>query len=130
MSAIRADIDEELEKLEANGQSIEELAQLEDGTGQQFLDFGDKLDLKVGGMKPTESRIKIKAISRIVKGQIGDVDDDEVVTVIVTARNAGTKFDPLRDGGGKAIGKIRTTTLEPISVLPVSAEQADQILGL
>lgn len=125
----REEIDAAIAELE--GQTIEEMASVEeDSVGQTYLDFGDKLDLKLGGMKPTESRIKIKAISRAVKGQLDDSDDDQVITVLVTARAAGTAMTPLRDGGGTMIGKIRTTTLDPISVLPVTAEQADKILGL
>jgi hypothetical protein len=129
MSATREDIDQELAKLNESGHSIEELAQMsEESDGQQYLDFGDKLDLTLKGIKPTDSEIKIKAISRPIKGQLEG--DDEVITVMVTARLDGTSTVNKRDGDGKVIAKTRRHILTPVSVIPVTAEQADQILGL
>lgn len=125
----RKDIDEAIEEIEKGGQSIEDLAALgeEDG-GQQFLDFGDKLDLTQKGIKPTDSEIKIKAISRPIKGQLED--DDSTVTVLVTARLDGIALVNKRDGDGKVIAKTRRHVLTPVSVLPVTPDQADKLLGL
>lgn len=125
----RAAIDAEREALEA-GQSIEDLADgAEDEEGQQLLDFGDHLNLSVKGSKPTDSEIKVKAISRPIKGQLGDAGDDEVVTVLVTARLDQVAIVNKRDGDGRVVSKARRHTLTPISVYPVSQEQAALVLG-
>jgi hypothetical protein len=133
MSYTRDDIDAAIADIEEGdaAQSIEELAAItEDNSGQQFLDFGDTLNLAVKGSKPTDSEIKIKAVSRPIKGQVGDDGDDEVVTLLVTARLDKLEFITKRSGDGGAASKTRRGTYTPISVLPVTAEQADQILGL
>lgn len=125
----RQDIDEAIAEIEEGGQSIEDLAAIgEDSEGQQFLDFGDKLDLTQKGIKPTDSEIKIKAISRPIKGQLEE--DDATVTLLVTARLDGISTVSKRDGDGKVIAKTRRHVMTPVSVLPVTADQADKLLGL
>jgi hypothetical protein len=138
----RTAIDEEKERLDAmnngdggeGGQSIEDMAAAgegkEDEDGQTLLDFGDHLNLSVKGKKPTDSEIKIKAISRPIRGQLGDTNDDEVVTLVVTARLDQVSMVTKRDGDGRVANKTRRHTFTPISVVPISAEQADAVLGL
>lgn len=122
----RAAIDEEKAKL----RSVEDMQAdgVEDEEGQQLLDFGDQLNLSVKGKKPTDSEIKIKAISMPIKGQLGDVGDDEVVSLLVTARLDDLHFPKKRDGDGHVIAKKRRHIFTPISVYPVSQEQADALL--
>lgn len=127
----RADIDAEIEKLQ--GHSIEDMAegyQDEDESGQQLLDFGDTLNLTIKGSKPSDSEIKIKAISRPIKGQLGDDNDDEVVQFLVTGRLDQVQIVSKRDGDGKVVAKARRHVITPISVFPVTSGQADQLLGL
>lgn len=132
----RSAIDDEHAKLAAEtpgGQTLDQMAADEEGGENeqlQLLDFGDALNLTVRGRKPTDSEIKIKAISRPIKGQLGDANDDEVVTLLVTARLDGTSFIPKRNGDGDVIAKTRRHTFTPISVFPIDKEQADRALGL
>lgn len=124
----RAAIDEEKARL----RSVEDMQAeggVEDEEGQQLLDFGDQLNLSVKGKKPTDSEIKIKAISMPIKGQLGDVGDDEVVSLLVTARLDDLHFPKKRDGDGHVIAKKRRHIFTPISVYPVTEEQANALLG-
>lgn len=127
----RTMIDDEIEKIEGS-HSIEELAAEyeEEDSGQQLLDFGDTLNLTVKGSKPSDSEIKIKAISRPIKGQLGDSNDDEVVQFLVTGRLDEVRMVSKRDGDGKVVAKARRHVITPISVFPVTSDQADQLLGL
>lgn len=129
----RGEIDAELERLAADGRTIEELGEdpAEDEEGQQLLDFGDQLNLSVKGSKPTDSEIKIKAISRPIKGQLGDsAGDEETVTLLVTARLDQVALVSKRNGDGDVIAKMRRHTFTPISVFPLTAEQANLALGI
>ena len=129
----RAAIDAEHERIAAEeGQTLEQIAAAtpEDEEGQQLLNFGDHLNLAVKGSKPTDSEIKIKAISRPIRGQLGDTNDDEVVTLMVTARLDQVAMVSKRDGDGRVASKVRRHTFTPISVLPLTADQADRALGL
>jgi hypothetical protein len=128
----RADIDAAIDDLNA-GQSIEDMAEgvvEDDDSGQQLLDFGDSLNLSVKGKKPTDSEIKIKAISRPIKGQLGDSNDDEIVSFLVTGRLDEIRMVTKRDGDGRVAAKSRRHIVTPISVFPVTPAQADALLGL
>lgn len=126
----RAAIDEEYARI-GGGQTIEEMAESpEDEDGQTLLDFGDHVNLSLKGSKPTDSEIKIKAISRPIKGQLGDSNDDEVVTLLVTARLDQIAVVTKRDGDGGVAAKTRRHVFTPISVFPVSQEQANAVLGI
>lgn len=121
----------------ANGnggkKSLEEMAAeeeerlAEDDEGQVLLDFGDQQNLSLKGKKPQDSEIKIKAISRPIKGQLGDKGDDEYTTFLVRGRLDKVEFISKRDGDGKVTSKTRRHVLSPISVLPITDEQADML---
>ncbi|MET0604194.1 MAG: hypothetical protein ABW167_19575 [Baekduia sp.] len=115
---------------DAGGKSLEEIAaEGEEDAGQQFLDFGDTLNLAFKGKKPTESQLKIKAISREVKGQLGDKGDDEIYTFIVRGRLDEDQIVRRRDGDGKVTTKIRRAVLTPISMTLVEEAQLAEVLG-
>lgn len=119
------------------GQSIEDMAAGEEAADgaeegeqqQQLLDFGDELDLSMSGRAPTDSELKIKAVSRPIRGQLGDHGDDEMVTFLVRARLDKVELVNKRDNGGHVVAKIRRHLVNPISVTPISEAQADQIDG-
>lgn len=119
---------------EGPDRSLSELAEThdpfepEDDGRQQMLDFGGQIDLKIKGKRPTDSEIKVKAISTPVNGQLGDLGDDEVVTFIGRARVDQIQFVTKRDGDGKVISKSRRHVLTPISFLPVDASQVEHLL--
>lgn len=112
-----------------SARSIEELADepLDDGEGQTLMDFGDHQNLSVKGKKPAESEIKIKAISRPIRGQLGDKGDDEYTTFLVRGRLDKIEFVSKRDGDGNVSSKTRRHVLSPISVVPITQEQEDAI---
>lgn len=101
----------------------------EDGQQLALIEFGETLDLKLKGRKPSTSQIKVASISRDVKGQLGDVDDDEIVTFIVTARVDEVRMVTKRDGDGRAIDKIRRHFLTPIGFTRVEATDVHHLLG-
>lgn len=127
------------------GQSLEQLAEGEDEEGQTLLDFGDTLNLKFSGKKPNVSKIKIRAISREIKGQLGDKGDDEHVFCLVDAQLDENGTKTFRDENRRVTRKERRHTLEPIAVVrcpealgtvllerfadgsPISQEQIDAI---
>jgi hypothetical protein len=126
MMSDRALIDAELRSLT---ELADEEDTLEDTSGQQLLDLGGQLNLKLGGIRPTDSEIRIKAISRPVYGQLGDESDDDTITVLVTARNAGIYTVPKRDGDGRVIAKTRRHVLEPVAIHVISTEDAERLLA-
>lgn len=115
---------------DAGGKSLEDIAAEGEGDdeGQQFLDFGDILNLTFKGKKPTESQLKIKSISREVKGQLGDKGDDEIHTFIVRGRLDENHVVTRRDGDGNVTTKIRRAVLTPISMTLVDEAQLAEIL--
>src|SRR5205085_7876001 len=60
---------------EQGGRTIEDLTP-EDEEGQTLLDLGGNLNLSLKGKKPTDSEVKVKAVSTPVLGQLGDKGDD------------------------------------------------------
>lgn len=131
----RAMIDAETERLRSLGEMAEnEYDDGQDGHedehGQGLLDLGGELNLKVGGTKPTHSEVKIKSISLPVRGQLDDESDDEMITVLVTARVDELRMVKNRASDGQLTKKIRRHVLTPVSVLTVDPEEADRLLGL
>ncbi len=118
---------------EAVGRSIEDIANggepVEDEEGQTLLDFGDHLNLSIKGKKPTVSKVKIKAISREIKGQLGDRGDDERVFVIVEARLDEVATKSFRDSdSGRVVRKERRHILEPVGVVRLPEEVATELM--
>jgi hypothetical protein len=91
----------------------------EDDGGQQFLDFGDRVDLRLKGKKPSDSELKIKAVSRPITGQLGDQGDDETVTFLVRGRLDKVEVQSKRDGDGRVTAKVRRHHLTPITITPI-----------
>lgn len=112
---------------EGVGQSLEDLAGQDEGQ-QQFLDFGDSLNLTFKGKKPTDSELKIKAISRPIKGQLGDKGDDEIYTFIVRGRLDKDEVVRKRDGDGRVTAKTRRAVLTPISMSLIDEAKLAEIL--
>jgi hypothetical protein len=115
---------------EAEGKSIEDLAgELpEDEEGQKLLDFGDHVNLKLGGKRPTESKIKFRTIQRDIKGQIGDKGDDETYVFIVVGRLQDIQTPIKRDEVGRVISKKRVHVLDPVDVQVLPDDVAEDIL--
>lgn len=122
--------------LQSESKTIAELAAEggddgEEGEQLALLDFGDTVSLTIRGKKPTDSEIKIKSISRPIKGQLGDkMADDETITLVVTARLDDMHFPAKRNGDGQVISRTRRHVLTPISMNLITAEQADSLLGM
>lgn len=115
---------------EAGGKSLEELTAAEDENGQQrLLDFGDTVSLTVRGKKPTDTSIKVKAISTPIKGQLGDVGDDETIVYVGHARLDKIEFVSKR-ADGKVVAKERKHVLDPIGFIPFRGEWAARLEAL
>jgi hypothetical protein len=113
---------------EQGGKSLEDLADDEEGQ-LQLLDFGDTLSLTIRGKKPTDSSIKIKAISTPIKGQLGDIGDDE--TILFVGRAQLEKLEMVsKRVDGKVTGKERRHVLDPISFFPFRGKWADRLNAL
>lgn len=108
-------------------QSLEDMAaaESEDEAGQTLLDFGDTLNLKVAGKKPTISKFKIRSVSREVKGQLGDKGDDEQVFVLVRASLDEVTTKTFRDENGRVRRKERRHVLEPVGVVRLPDDVAE-----
>lgn len=151
----RARVDEELARLAAEsdqqaetainavpdhdvegGKSIEQIA-AEGGADpdeeqMQLLDFGDTLDLKLKGRKPTESQIKVAAISRDIRGQLGDIDDNETIVYVGRAVLKSVNVVNKRVEG-KVTAKTRRHVLEPLEqggFLPFRGVWAERLEAL
>jgi hypothetical protein len=128
--ATPTDIDSAIDELdEMEGKSIEELAQIEDPSGQQALDLGmgTKVDASFKGTKPTESLLSIASVSLPMVGQAED--SEQVLTFLVTARVRKQTLSYVRQDDGYSVRAKRTTTVQPVSIQAVSVEQAEHILG-
>lgn len=115
----------------APGESIEELAAngiAEDETGQTLLDFGDQLNLKMAGRKPTESKLKIRGVQRDIQGQLGDKGDDEDYAFVVIGRMHNLSTPYRRDESKRCIGKKRVHELDPMEVVRVPDALLEQFL--
>ena len=88
--------------------------------GQTILPIGDRLSLQVGGVAPTSSEIKIRAVPVTATGQIGHLDDGEVYRFYVEARLDKVEFVAERDHDGLLTGRRRIQTLKPVRIRPLS----------
>lgn len=114
---------------EQGGRSIEDLAgDQEDEEGQRMLDFGPALNLKVGGKKPTQSRLKIAAISTTITGQIGDGGDDEMYAFVVVGQIRKMSIEWMRGEDKKTTAKSRDHVLKAVSVTRISDEEAQALI--
>lgn len=103
----------------------------EEDDGQvTLLPVGDTLSLKVGGKKPTDSEIKIRAIPVPITGQVGHVSDDESYVFLVQATIQKVEFTTKRDGDGNMRSKKRTQIMTPSSVQYVTAEKLARIQAI
>lgn len=112
------------------GKSVEEMAAAgegEDEEGQTLLDFGDTLNLVVKGKKPSVSKIKIRSISREVKGQLGDKGDDEEVFVLVRASLDEVSTKKFRDQNRRVRNVERRHVLEPVGVVRLPDDIAEAL---
>jgi hypothetical protein len=113
---------------EAGGKTLEDLTNDEEKQ-LQLLDFGDTLSLKLGGKKPTDSSIKVKAISTPIRGQLGDVGDEETIIYVGRAHLDEVKVKNKRVEG-KVVNKERVHILDPIGFVPFRGEWADKLQAL
>lgn len=114
---------------EQGGKSIEDLADdIEDEDGQRMLDFGTDLNLKIGGKKPTQSRLKIAAISTQISGQIGAGSDDELYAFVVVGQLRKMTIEWMRGEDRTTTAKSRDHVLKPISVTRISDEEAQALI--
>lgn len=106
--------------------SLEQMA--EDGDGEEqmtLLDFGDTLSVTLRGKKPNESKIKIRALQREIKGQLGDKGDDEEVFVLVRASLDEVQMKSFRDDNRRIRSKRRLHILEPVGVVRLPEDVAE-----
>lgn len=90
------------------------------------LVFGDKTTLKLAGKQPNRSQVKIRSISRDIRGQLGDTSDDENYVFLTMGRLDEVSVVNSRDAGGKVVGKIRRHTVDPFDVQKVPKELAER----
>lgn len=95
--------------------------------GQTILPIGDRLSLQVGGVAPTSSEVKIRAVPVSATGQIGHLDDGEVYRFYVEARLDKVEFVAERDSDGTLTGRRRIQTLNPIRIRPLSDGEASSM---
>lgn len=119
----------QMPELDGKPKSVEEIAAEEAEEGEQIslLDFGDTVSLKLAGKKPSESTIKIKAVQKDIKGQLGDTSDDEAVFVLVRAVLDTASVKNFRDDNRKVRSKKRVHLLEPIGVVRVPDDVAETL---
>lgn len=113
------------------GRSIEDMAESGDGIEeeqQQFLDFGEKLDLTLKGKRPSESKVKFRPIRRDIQGQLGDKGDDETYVFVVVGRIQKVELVSQRDDVGRVVSKTRVHTLDPVDVQRLPDDMAEDIL--
>lgn len=90
------------------------------------LVFGDKTTLKLAGKQPNRSQVKIRSISRDIRGQLGDASDDENYVFLVMGNLDSVAIVNSRDAGRKVVGKIRRHEVDPFDVQKVPKEMAER----
>jgi len=102
----------------------------EDDNGQlAILEFGEeKLDLKLGGEKPTKSTLKIKATETTITGEIGNGrDDNAIYAFVVIGQIDNVSFPIKRTDTGQVEEKTRQHVLGVKSVIPITPELAMEL---